>query len=175
MKKKDNLFPDLFLRYFILIIIAVPNFWLFYALFTPLTASVTNFFLNSFYGTMFSGNIIQINPGLSIEIIDACVAGSAYYLLFILNLSIKNLNLSKRIKMVVYSFAALFAINVLRIVVLSVLLVHEIAWFDMAHKLFWYLGSIVLVIVIWFVEVKYFKIKEVPFVEDIKSLYKKGK
>ncbi len=175
MKKRSKPFLDLFLRYFILIIVAVPNFWLFYTIFTPLTSSVTNFFLNAFYGTIFSGNIIQINPGLSIEIIEACVAGSAYYLLFILHLSIRDLKISKRIKMILYSFIALFAVNILRIVILSVLLVNEIEWFDIAHKLFWYLGSIVLVIVIWFVEVKYFKIKEIPFVEDIKFLYKKRK
>ena len=43
--------------------------------------------------------------------------------------------------------------------------------FDITHKLFWYFGSIIFVVGIWFIEVKYFKLKEIPFYSDIKLLY----
>jgi exosortase/archaeosortase family protein len=175
MKKTSNQFLDFLIRYGLLIIVAIPNFWLFYLIFTPLTVGVTNFFLNMFYGTVLLENSIKITADLSIEIIEACVAGSAYYLLFILNLSLRKLDLKKRVKMILSSFIALFLVNTLRIIIFSVLAVEKVSWFDFAHKLFWYIGSIVLVILIWFAEVKFFKIKQIPFVEDIKFLYKKRK
>ena len=46
--------------------------------------------------------------------------------------------------------------------------------FDITHKIFWYSLSILFVVGIWFLEVKLFKIKSIPFYSDIISVYKKS-
>ena len=102
------------------------------------------------------------------EIIKACIIGSAYYLLLILNLSTPNIKLKKRILMIVLSFAALLFVNIFRIVFLSILFASKFSLLNLVHKLFWYLGSIIVVILIWFAEVKIFNIREIPFYSDIK-------
>ena len=116
--------------------------------------------------------MIILNGQIPIEIVPACVAGSAYYLLLVLNLSILKIKLSDRLKMISLSFLALFIINVLRIFILSTMLLSNFTLFVISHKIFWYLLSTVFVVGIWFWEVKLFKIKEIPFFSDFKFLYK---
>ena len=72
--------------------------------------------------------------------------------------------------MVVLAFGIFYVINVLRIFLMVLLL--DSSWFDFTHKLFWYVGSILIVIWIWFSEVKLFKIKEIPFYSDLRFLYR---
>jgi exosortase/archaeosortase family protein len=175
MKKLSRHILGIFIRYIILILIAIPNFWLFYLIFTPLTVYPVYFLLNMFFDISLTGEIITITNYLIIKIIGACVAGSAYYLLLILNLSVPKIKLKKRIKMIFFSFMSFLIINILRIFLLSVVFIYISSWFDITHKLFWYLGSIIFVIGIWFAEVKLFKIKEIPFYSDIKFLYKQSK
>lgn len=174
MKKTSRQFLDILIRYGILVLVAIPNLWIFYSIFTPLTAYPVVFLLSLFFETSFSGNIVSVMNQYSIEFIDACIAGSAYYLLLILNLSIQKIRLQKRLKLIFLSFLSLLIINILRIFLLSFVFVSDLAWFDIAHKLLWYIGSIAFVVAIWFAEVKIFKIKEIPFYEDIRFLYKKS-
>jgi exosortase/archaeosortase family protein len=165
---------SLLIRYFILIITALPSFWLFYFVFTPLTIYPVYFILKLLFGaSLISGNLIfiGINPA-PIEIIDACVAGAAYYLLLIFNLSIPDIKLKKRIKMIGFAFVSFLVVNILRIVLLSAVFVLKPSLFDITHKFSWYIGSIVLVVGIWFIEVNKFKIKEIPFYSDIKFVLK---
>jgi exosortase/archaeosortase family protein len=119
-------------------------------------------------------NIILVNS-IPIEIIEACVAGSAYYLMLILNLSIPNIKIKKRLLLLLFSFSLFFVVNIIRIIVSSSILVSGATWFDFAHRLFWYVGSIVFVVGIWFLSVKLFKIKEIPFYTDIKYLFSLAK
>ncbi len=168
MKKKARKFFDIAVRYSILILIGIPNLWLFYLIFTPLTIYPVFFLLSLFFNATLNNNIIVLENFLPIEIIGACVAGSAYYLLLILNLAIP-MKINKRIKMLLFSFVSLLIINILRIVLLSVLFVSGASLFDITHELFWYFGSIVFVIGIWFAGVKIFKIKEIPFYSDVKN------
>jgi exosortase/archaeosortase family protein len=173
MKKRLNYIYSIFIRYLILIITALPSFWIFYFIFTPLTLYPSYFILSLFFKTVLSGNTIFLGNYLTpIEIVDACVAGSAYYLLLILNLSIPNIKFTRRIKMLCFAFVSFLIVNILRIVLLSAILVLKPNIFDISHKLSWYLGSIILVVGIWFLEVKMFKIKEIPFYSDIKSVLK---
>jgi len=170
-KKNFNNLLSIFVRYLILIITGIQNFWLFYLLFTPLTIYVVYFFLHIFYeNTLLIGNVILVNS-IPIEIIEACVAGSAYYLMLILNLSIADLKIKKRLLLLLFSFSSFFLVNVIRILFSSYLLVSGATWFDFAHRLFWYAGSIVFVVGIWFLGIKIFKIKEIPFHTDIKFLF----
>jgi len=159
-------------RYILLVLIALPNLWLFYKIFKPLTIYPVYFLLSLFFDASLFGNVILLFNSVPIEFINACIAGSAYYLLLILNLSTHGIDFTKRIKMVVIAFASLLLINILRIFVLSMMYVSGSSWFDFTHELFWYLGSIVFVVAIWFLEVKYFRIKEIPFYSDIKFFWK---
>jgi len=173
MDKTLKQFIDISIRYLILILIALPNIYIFYLIFTPLTVYSVYFLLNLFFDCTVTSNVITVS-GVPIEIIKACVAGSAYYLLLIFNLSTPKIKFKKRINMIFISFASLLLLNILRIFFLSILFISSSIWFDFTHKLFWYLLSIVFVVGIWFAEVKAFKIKEIPFYSDILFLYKKS-
>ncbi len=173
MNKISRQFIDIFIRYLILIIIALPNFWIFYLIFTPLTLYPVYFLLSLFFDTSLMQNIILIN-NLPIELIPACIAGAAYYLLLILNLSVPKIKIKKRIKMILFSFISLLILNILRIFLLSLVFLSGNSFFNIAHKLFWYLGSTLFVVGVWFLEVKIFKIKEIPVYSDFKFLYKKS-
>ena len=172
MKEKNSVW-SVILRYFFLALVALPGFNLFYFVFLPLTLYPVYFLLNLFFNATLVGNMIFINL-FTIEIIGACVAGSAYYFLLIINLAIPGIKPLKRLKMVGFSFGILLIINLLRIFLLSIMYVSGSSLFDFTHKLFWYLGSTVIVIAIWFLEVKVFKIKKVPFYSDLKALYRKS-
>jgi len=165
---------DILIRYVLLVLVALPNLYLFYFLFAPLTLFPVFFLLNLFYDAILNNSFILVNNSFTIEIIDACVAGSAYYLLTIFNLAIPKIKLKKRLKMLGFVFGSFLVLNILRIFLLSMLYVNGSTWFDFTHQLFWYLISIVFVIGIWFLEVKLFKIKQIPFYDDIKFLYKKS-
>ena len=166
---------DTVVRYVILIFIALPNLYLFYFIFTPLTVYPVYSLLKLFFDVSVTGTIINVVDGFPIEIISACVAGSAYYLLLILNLSTPKIKLQKRAKMIFFSFTLFLIINILRIFLMSIIFIYGSQYFDILHKLFWYIGSIIFVIGIWFAEVKLFNIKEIPFYSDIKFLYEKAK
>jgi len=169
-KKQDNNFiRSLILRYIILVLIAIPNLYLFYKIFTPLTFFPVYFLLDLFFETVKINYSILID-GKLIEIISSCIAGSAYYLILILNLTIPNIKISKRLKMILFGFGIFLIINILRITILSVLFFNDYIYFDFIHKFFWYFVSIIMVLFIWFLEVKIFKLKQVPIYSDIKKL-----
>jgi exosortase/archaeosortase family protein len=172
MREKSGKLLDIFIRYFILIIVSVPNLWIFYLIFTPLTVYFVYFLLSLFFQVSLSGNTILISKIFSVELIEACIAGSAYYLLLILNLSVPKIKISKRIKLILFSFLSFFAVNIIRIIVMSIILVNGSSLFDTLHILFWYAGSIIFVVGIWFIGIKIFHVKEMPFYSDIKTLIK---
>lgn len=163
----------LMLRYIFLVIIAMPNLYMFYLVFTPLTIYASYFLLNLFYDASLSGNTINIGCA-SIEIIGACVSGAAYYLLLILNLSIPNIKIKKRIKMILFCFAIFFLANLMRILILGVMHINSIENLELYHKILWYAGSTLLIVLIWFANIKLFKIKSIPFYSDFKFLYSKS-
>lgn len=172
----DKKILDIILRYAILIIAAIANLWIFYLVFTPLTVLPVFWLLDLFYDALLvSGRIILINRMIPIELIEACIAGAAYYLLLILNLSTPGIKLNKRVKMIALSFIFFLVVNILRIFILSLVAVSGSSFFDITHIFFWYALSTVFVVAIWFAEVKIFKIKEIPFYSDLRLLYKKLK
>ena len=171
MRKQTKKHLIVFLRYLILLIVAIPNLYLFYLIFTPLTLHPVRFLLEIFYDTILVNNIIIINSILPIELIPACIAGAAYYLLLILNLSTPKIKLKPRLKMILISFASLLVLNILRIFILSILAFSGSPLFDITHKIFWYALSTVFVVGIWLILVKKFKIKEIPLYSDLKFLY----
>ena len=173
-RKEMNQFLGTIIRYLLLIPAGLSNLWFFYAIFTPLTIYPVYFLLKLFFNATLLSNSIILENYLPIEIIEACIAGSAYYLLLILNFATPGLNIKKRLSLLSVSFLALLFVNILRIFILSLLFVSGFSLFDITHELFWYFGSVVFVVGIWFLCVKWFKIKEIPFYSDLSLLLKKS-
>ena len=175
MKKKDEKYLyDLLIRYSILIIIALFGFNVFYVIFRPLTVYSVTGILSIFLETDLISPTILILENIAIEFIPACIAGAAYYLLLMLNLSTPKIELNKRIKFILLSFAVFLIANVLRIFILANIALYKSSFFDVTHLVFWYSLSTIFVIVIWFYGVKYFKVKSIPFYSDLRFLYKKS-
>ena len=171
MEEETKKLIDLIARYLVLIAVAIPNLYIFYKIFTPLTVQAVYYSLKIFLDVSISGNTISFNPScLSIELIQACIAGSAYYLLMLLNLSTPDIKITKRILLFFVSFLVFFILNIVRIDVLSVLLLNRSSFFDFSHRLSWYVISTFMVVLIWFAEVKFAHIKEIPIYSDIKNL-----
>ncbi|MDE1848582.1 MAG: pacearchaeosortase [Nanoarchaeota archaeon] len=172
MKKRLRLkIFNISLRYLLLILIAVPNLWLFYFVFTPLTVYPVYLVLRLFFDvTLLGNNVLLLNNIIPIELIRACIAGSAYYLLLILNLSISDIKIKKRTEMILLSFLALLVLNIIRIIVLTLIFMAGYSFFNLAHEIFWYVLSTIFVVGIWFAEIKIYKIKEIPLYSDIKYL-----
>lgn len=173
MKKGDRKFYDIFFRYLILVLIALPGMDFFYYVFSPLTKYPVYWALSLSYNSVLLKNSIFIGTKI-IEIIGACIAGSAYYMLLILNLSTPKIKWIKRIKIMLFTSATFLIINTLRIYSLSLMYLKGSQFFDITHKMFWYLGSTILLVAIWFLTVKIFKIKKTPFYDDIKIIYKQS-
>lgn len=159
----------IFIRYLFVLLIGFPRLDLFYFIFTPLTIYPAYFILSLFYPILLTDNSFIIN-NISISIVDACIAGAAYYLLVILNFSLP-LPVKKRIFSLIFSLSAFLLLNILRIVVFSALLLSSFQYFDITHKIFWYLLSGVLVFLIWLLTIKLFKIKDIPFYTDLSRIY----
>jgi|SRR3989344_5104841 len=169
MNNKETV--NLCARYFILVLLGAFNLGLFYIVFTPLTVYPVVWILGFVDSTtkLFEGDVIFFG-GEWIEIVEACVAGAAYYFLLILNLT-TPMNIKKRAISIGFLFVSFLLVNIIRIVVFANLFVSGKNYFDAAHVLTWYFGSTVLVVVLWFVNVLLFKIWSVPVYSDIKNLF----
>ncbi len=171
IRRHDKEFFGIILRYLLLVLVALPNLWLFYAVFTPLTVYPSYIILSWFFNAaLVSKDIILINGLIPIELIKACIAGSAYYLLLILNLSVPGVKIGKRLLMIFSAFATLLILNVIRIVILVAIYLNASPLFNLTHEIFWYALSTVFVAGIWFTEVSIFRINNLPIVSDIKFL-----
>lgn len=106
-----------------------------------------------------------------IELIPACIAGSAYFLLTLLNLT-TPMDHEKRIYSLVYLYAGFLLLNVIRISVFSLIYVSDAPFFDFLHLATWYVGSTVFVVGLWFSQINVFKISDIPVYTDLKKLIK---
>lgn len=159
----DKIF-SIIIRYAAIIALSLSSLYVFYLIFTPLTLYLSYFILGLFYNASIEHSAIAINGSL-INLIDACIAGAAYFLLLMLNLSTPNVK--KRLVAFAADCAAFLALNVLRIVVLSVLFLSEFAYFSEAHVISWHLLSAFFVIIIWIATTKILKTRGIPFYSDI--------
>ncbi len=158
-------------RYLLLVILSIFNLALFYMLFTPLTLYPSFFIIHLFKPAAYlisQSATMQIGNN-SIQLVNACIAGSAYYLLLILNLT-TPMSLKTRIKSIFFLFGSFLILNVLRIVVFAFLFLGGYSAFDVAHKLVWYFGSTVMLLVVWFANVRFLNILSIPLYTDIKTL-----
>jgi len=157
------------LRYIILLGLALSSLGFIYAIFTPLTVYPVFFILKLLYGAVLLENNLILFKGQLAQIIPSCVAGAAYFLLLALNL-VTPMTPSKRVKSILILFLIFLGLNILRILIFAALLVAGFQYFDIAHQATWYLGSSLLVILIWFAHVKILNIKAVPVYSDIKRI-----
>jgi exosortase/archaeosortase family protein len=166
-----NKLTSLFARYLLILIVGI-NLSVFYFIFTTPTIYLSKFLISIFQPAIVLQNFILLQNNL-IEIIPACIGGSAFFLLFFLMLSIPNIKPKKRISIILISFLALFLFNVLRIVLMSFLL--NYSSFEAVHMFFWRVFSTAFVIILWFGIARYFKITDIPIYTDIKFLLKQIK
>lgn len=157
----------LLFRYLLLIILGIFISFI-YLVFTYLTVYPVYWILGLFdSGTrLFPGSLIFFD-GFYAEIAPACVAGAAYYLLLILNLT-TPMRLKTRIRSISFVLLTFLVLNILRIVLFAHL--YGSQYFASIHLITWYIGSTLMVVGIWFVAVKLFAITEIPVYTDILSL-----
>jgi len=165
MEKEVKEVIGLFARYFLIILLGLGNLYLFYKILTPLT-------IWSVFGvlSLFSNQVQIIDNWIfynliTISIIPACVAGAAFYLMFILIFSTKDIKVINRAKILISSFLLLFLFNILRIIFLIFLFGSN--YFDVLHWLFWNILSTVAVVGIWILMVRLFRINKIPIYSDI--------
>ena len=166
------------LRYLILFVLMF-TLPIIYFLFTPLTLFPAIYLLKIFFNNIsLSWNLIQnteiimINLKTFVQIIPACIAGSAYLLLLILNLTV-SMSIKKRILSILLSFLMLLILNILRIFSFAILYYYNFSFFDFTHIIFWYFLSTIFVILIWLSIAKIFSIREIPIYSDITPLIKR--
>ena len=169
MNKQQKKIIGLFARYLTILLIGAGNLYIIYKILMPLTTQILNAILSIFTDTMLYGNIIHLHEiGIAAEIVPACVVGSAFYLLFLLIMSTPNIKPETRTKAIITAFALLFALNILRILLLVP--IATTTYFETVHWIFWHLISIIFVIGIWFSIVKIYNIKKVPIYSDVKYI-----
>ena len=161
----------LIVRYVILVALGF-GVQLFYLAFSPLTVYPVFGIISLAYDNvaLLSGNLLFFGNSFYAQIIPACVAGAAYFLLLILNLT-TPMRAGKRIKSLVFLFVTFLVLNIIRIAVFAALLSSGYQYFDLTHKMVLYFGSTILVVIIWFVNVLIFKIRGIPIYTDFKNLF----
>jgi len=175
MEKQKIIITSMFLRYITILLLGLGNLYLFYKLLTPLTVSVLAGLVSLFTNPIVIENSIYLKR-FTVEIIRACVAGSAFYLLSILIFSTGEIKPEKRIKILLGSFALLFSANMIRLLFLVSII--NASYFETIHWFLWNFVSVIFVVGIWLLIVYTYKIKQIPIYSDFKyltSLIKSGK
>ena len=167
MEKDSKEILELFARYIIIILAGLGNLYIFYKILTPLTIKVLAILFSLFSNPVVFENFISLE-NILIEIVPACVAGSAFYLLFILVFSTAKINPKKRLKILGVSFLTLFILNILRIILL--VLISNEPYFPTAHWVFWHLISTIFVVGIWIKLIYTYDLKGIPIYSDLKHL-----
>ena len=166
---RNHYLRSLITRYTLLVLLGFGSLFLFYDIFRPLTVYPAYLILNLLYGA----SIVSIDRiffnGIYANIIPACIAGSAYYLLLILNLT-TAMNVKQRIMSMFFLIASFLIINILRIVVFAGLFSDGYRYFDLTHRISWYLGSTLIIVLLWFGNVWLFNIKDVPVYSDVNRI-----
>ncbi|MEK6918981.1 MAG: pacearchaeosortase [Nanoarchaeota archaeon] len=172
MNYSNSFFVALISRYLSLFLISINGLFIIYYFMSPITYFLSLFMLGLVGSTQgfFLEKLIVFN-GLTIGLVDACVAGAAYYLLLALCLTTPMI-LHKRVKAVVFSLSLFLIINVIRITIFSLIAVSEGGsnYFDTLHLFSWYFLSIIIVLGVWFTTTKVFVISGIPVYDDFKFL-----
>jgi len=156
------------IRYLLLLIIGV-NIAALYVALTPATVYPVYLVLQAMYDAVLVGPQTIAFKGYFANIVAACVGGAAYYFLLILNLTTPMKN-TMRLKSLVFLLASFYVLNVARIIGFGILFSKGYRYFDFTHLATWYFGSTLLVVVLWFVNVRLFHIDTTPLYSDVQTL-----
>lgn len=158
-------------RYSLLVFLALFNLALIYFIFTPLTVWPSFLILKIIdpASSLLYESATIFFQGNYIALINACIAGAAYYLLCVLNFT-TPMDWKKRSVSLALTLGAFLVLNIIRIAIFSLLYVHGYPYFDQAHMFVWYFGSTILIVGIWFAAVFLLKIEEIPIYSDVMNL-----
>ena len=156
------------IRYALLLSIAIFNIPIFTFIFTTPTVFLTYKLLSLFHIPQLQQATIIVDF-VSLTFIEACIAGSAYFLLTILHLSVPWKSIKMLTLSLLSSYFIFFIINILRIFLLAELFIAHSPYFALIHKILWYGVSTLVVIAIWFFQVYHCRINSMPFLTDIKE------
>lgn len=178
MKGETRELLDLVVRYLIIFLVGLGDLYIFYVILKPLTLNGVGLVLGVFYDVVLlvDGFIVG---GVIFNLVSACVGGAAFYLLFILIMSCRDIGVAKRLRIVLFAFLLLYVFNVLRIVFMVG--IYGGLYFDLIHWVIWYFVSTLFVVIIWFLVVWLFKVKSIPAYSDFRFVVgalrsrKKGK
>lgn len=174
-RKKEHDRHDIIIRYLLILLSALFGGYLYY-IFLPMTLYPVYLVLKLAYpaSASISGNILLIQ-GKEIEIIRACVGGSAFLLLLMLNLATPYIKWARRLGLFIFSAFFFLMFNWVRILLLSWLYLNDSIAFNSIHLFSWYFASTVAVFLIWLISVKAFSAKGAPFISDLKYLHSTAK
>lgn len=145
----------------------------FYFIFTPLTLYAT-YLLLIYYNPTILGINLLINQ-YTFTFVEACILGSAYYLLWLLTMLTKDIKLMTRIKMILLGFLLIYIANIIRIIALIFIAInYSLDWFDLVHMFIWVFVTSTYVALVWIFLVRRYKIKSIPIYSDLKYLYEKS-
>ncbi len=170
---KDTL--DLIIRLTLAVLAAV-FIKVYYIIFSPLTIYSTLILLKIFnFSPTLTNNIISVGH-YNLTFVPACVAASAYLLLTLLILLTKDIKPLTRIYMFLIGSFLILAVNLIRIMILAYILInYNKDLFNAVHYFFWFGIATVLVVIIWLILIKIFKITSIPVYTDVRYLLKKTK
>ncbi len=159
---------NLILRVLILIILPIK---LFYLTFKPLTIyPVYLFFKVINYSPIIKNDLLTIK-GIEVVFVSSCIAASAYYLLLILIMLTKDINLKTRLKMFLIGSLSILIANIIRIIILIFILInYGLNWFETFHLFLWKFVATIYVIAVWLLLTHYYKINSIPIYSDLKHL-----
>lgn len=140
---------------------------------TPITIYFSNLILNLFYSSTILNNSIYFQDK-AVEFVPACIALTAYSLLFLLIILTKDISLKNSIKMFLFGSLLIFVMNIIRIEILLFLLIkNNYNLFEQVHLLFWNFVSGLYVAFVWIVLIKKYNVKSIPIYSDVKYLYQR--
>jgi len=140
---------------------------------TFFTINLSNIILNLFFPSKIIENSIYVQDKV-ITFIPACIALTAYSLLFLLIVLTKDIKLKISIKMFLLGSLSIFVLNLIRIEILIFLLIkNNYNLFEQIHMIFWNFVSGLYVALVWIFLVTQYKIKTIPIYSDIKCLYQR--
>lgn len=170
MDKDSKKVLEIFVRYTIIVLAGLGNLYIFYKILTPATVWTVAIILGIFSEVSVIGTTIIFSLN-KIQIVPACVAGAAFYLLFLLSLSTADIKIKKRVYLVFSTLFFLFILNISRILILILFI--ETPYFETLHWIFWHLVSTIFVVGVWLTAVKVFKIESIPIYSDLRFFFEK--
>ena len=167
-----NYQKKLIIRLLALIFISYP---LLKVIFMPITYQFVKEITSFFYNISTEGYSMTVE-GTTLNFVPACAAIAAFYLLFLLITTTKDLNFKISVKLFLIGGLLIFIANLIRIEFLTYLLVeYGKNYFEMVHIIIWSAISSIYIAVTWIFLVNYYRIKNIPVYSDIKYLLKKIK